>query len=64
MRHKENARVPLTGESVDLVVWAFALRTLGIVRDDDAMVEQAVHIFESMGLGWQVTETGRLIAEP
>ena len=42
----------------------FALRTLGIVRDDEAMVEQAVHIFESMGLGWQVTETGRLIAEP
>jgi SAM-dependent methyltransferase len=31
MRHKENGRVPLTDECVDLVVWAFVLRTLGHV---------------------------------
>ncbi|MGH7619181.1 MAG: class I SAM-dependent methyltransferase [Gemmatimonadaceae bacterium] len=31
MRHKENGRVPLSDECVDLVVWAFVLRTLGHV---------------------------------
>jgi SAM-dependent methyltransferase len=31
MRHKENGRVPLSDESVDLVIWAFVLRTIGHV---------------------------------
>lgn len=31
MRHKENGRLPLPDESVDLALWAFAFRTLGHV---------------------------------
>jgi len=31
MRHKESGRVPLSDESVDVVLWAFVLRTLGQV---------------------------------
>ena len=41
----------------------FALRTLGIVRDDEAMVEQAVVIFEAMGLDWYAAETRKLVAQ-
>lgn len=31
MRHKDNGRLPLPDESVDLALWAFAFRTLGHV---------------------------------
>jgi SAM-dependent methyltransferase len=31
IRHKENGRLPLPNESVDLALWAFAFRTLGHV---------------------------------
>lgn len=31
IRHKENGRLPLSDESVDLALWAFAFRTLGHV---------------------------------
>jgi tetratricopeptide (TPR) repeat protein len=41
----------------------FALRTLGIVRGDEAMVENAVSVFESIGLDWHAAETGRLKAQ-
>jgi len=30
----------------------FALRAVGIVREDEEMVRQARAVFESMGLGW------------
>ena len=31
----------------------FALRTLGLVRGDPALVEQAIERFETMGLDWR-----------
>jgi SAM-dependent methyltransferase len=31
MRHRENGRLPLADESVDVALWAFAFRTLGHV---------------------------------
>ena len=35
----------------------FALRTLGRVRSDRALTEQAVERFEAMGLGWHAAKT-------
>ena len=39
----------------------FALRALGIVREDEELVEQATARFEAMGLGWHAAETRRLV---
>jgi hypothetical protein len=38
----------------------FALRALGIVREDAALIEQATARFEAMGLDWHAAETRRL----
>jgi class 3 adenylate cyclase len=38
----------------------FALRTLGLVRGDRALTEQAVARFEAMGLGWHAAKTRAL----
>jgi SAM-dependent methyltransferase len=46
MRHKENGRVPLSDECVDLVVWAFVLRTLGHVS---SMLEETRRILRPGG---------------
>lgn len=40
----------------------FALRTLGSVRSDPALTEQAVERFEALGLGWHAART-RALAE-
>ena len=39
----------------------FALRALGIVRQDRAMIERAANRFESFGLGWHSTRTRALL---
>jgi class 3 adenylate cyclase len=39
----------------------FALRALGLVRDDDGLIERAISRFESMGLEWHAAETKRLL---
>ena len=41
----------------------FALRALGIVREDEALLEQARAAFETLGLAWHADETGKLIAQ-
>jgi hypothetical protein len=38
----------------------FALRALGVVREDRALVEQAAQRFEAFGLGWHAAETRSL----
>ncbi len=38
----------------------FALRTLGLVRGDRALTDQAVERFEAMGLGWHAAKTRAL----
>ena len=38
----------------------FALRTLGLVRTDPTLTEQAVGRFEAMGLGWHAAKTRAL----
>jgi hypothetical protein len=35
----------------------FALRALGIVRQDRALIERAADRFESFGLGWHAART-------
>jgi class 3 adenylate cyclase len=39
----------------------FALRALGIVRDDQPLVEEAVTRFEALGLDWHADETRALL---
>ena len=40
---------------------AFALRALGIARDDRALLRQALARFEAMGLSWHAGQTRRLL---
>jgi class 3 adenylate cyclase/tetratricopeptide (TPR) repeat protein len=41
---------------------AFALRTLGVVREDETLISRALERFESMGLDWHAAETRKLLA--
>jgi hypothetical protein len=38
----------------------FALRALAIVREDDALLEQAIGRFQQMGLTWHAEQTRKL----
>jgi hypothetical protein len=40
-----------------IYVEPFALRALGIVRGDDALIERAIVRFDAMGLDWHADET-------
>jgi hypothetical protein len=40
----------------------FALRALGIVREDDALLREALERFEQLGLGWHAEQTRALLA--
>ena len=39
----------------------FGLRALGVVRDNEELVEQALARYEAMGIDWHAEETRRLI---
>ena len=39
----------------------FALRALGVVREDEALIEQALSRFEALGLDWHTAETRKLL---
>jgi class 3 adenylate cyclase len=41
----------------------FALRALGVVREDVQLIEQAVERFEAMDLGWHEEQTRALLAD-
>ena len=41
----------------------FALRALGLVREDERLVEQALERFREFGLDWYAEETTRLVAQ-
>jgi class 3 adenylate cyclase len=41
----------------------FALRALGVVRQDERLIEQAARLFESMGLAWHEARTRVLLDE-
>ena len=51
----EEAAVPLLQPGTYLE--PFALRTLGVVRSDRALTEQAVERFDAMGLRWHAAKT-------
>ena len=40
----------------------FALRALGVVQDDDAMVQRALERFEAMSIAWHAAATRRVLA--
>jgi len=41
----------------------FALRTLGVVREDENLIHQAVERFEAMHLDWHAAKTRKLVVE-
>jgi hypothetical protein len=41
----------------------FALRALGLVREDETLIEQARERFRALGLDWYAEETARLVAQ-
>ncbi len=41
----------------------FALRALGVVRDDESLIEQAAARFDAMGLDWHAGETRKLVEQ-
>ena len=43
------------------VLEPFALRTLGIVREDETLIEQAATRFQAFGLGWHARQTSALL---
>jgi hypothetical protein len=43
---------------------AFALRALGVVREDDELIRQAIERFRAMELDWHVAQTKSLLARP
>ena len=42
----------------------FALRALGLVREDEQLLDDAAARFDALGLGWHAAETRRLPAAP
>jgi hypothetical protein len=40
----------------------FALRALGLVREDEALIEQAVDRFEAIGLTWHAEQSRKPLA--
>jgi hypothetical protein len=45
----------------DTYLEPFALRALGIVREDEELIRQALERFEAMGLAWHAGETRKLL---
>jgi hypothetical protein len=41
----------------------FALRSLGVVREDEALVEQARERFLALGLDWHAAQTAALLRD-
>jgi hypothetical protein len=46
----------------DTYLEPFALRALGAVRDDQALLEQAIGCFQAIGLTWHAEQTRKLVA--
>src|SRR5205807_7114232 len=44
-----------------IVLEPFALRALGVVREDEKLIAQAVSRFETLGLDWHAAETRALL---
>jgi hypothetical protein len=60
-RHEEVEQEAATLASARSVLRPFALRALGVVREDPALLEDAITRFEQFGLGWHAEETRRLV---
>jgi hypothetical protein len=42
----------------------FALRALGLVREDEQLIDQAAERFAALGLAWHAEQTRKLITQP
>jgi hypothetical protein len=56
----EREAAPLA--SARSVLRPFALRALGVVREDQALLQDAIERFEAFGLGWHAEQT-RLVLQ-
>jgi class 3 adenylate cyclase/tetratricopeptide (TPR) repeat protein len=56
----EAEALPLLGRNPYLE--PFAQRALGVAREDDSLIEQALARFQSLGLDWHAGETRKLLA--
>ena len=45
------------------VLRPFALRALGTVREDEALLKDAIERFDALGLGWHAAQTRLLVLE-
>ena len=50
-----------TPDTIRIVLEPFALRALGVVREDEKLIAQAVSRFETLGLDWHAAETRALL---
>lgn len=42
----------------------FALRALGVVREDEPLIDRAVRCFDAMGLSWHAEQTRAIVGRP
>jgi hypothetical protein len=57
----EQEAAPLA--SAHSVLRPFALRALGVAREDPALLHDAIERFEQLGLGWHASETRKLVLQ-
>ncbi len=62
-RREEVEREAAPLASARSVLRPFALRALGVVRQDEALLQDAIARFEAFGLDWHAAETRRLVLQ-
>ena len=63
-RHEDVEQEAAPLASARSVLRPFAMRALGIVREDPDLLQGALERFEAFGLGWHAAETRRLVLQP
>ena len=62
-RHEDVEQEAAPLASARSVLRPFAMRALGVVREDPELLQAAVERFEAFGLGWHAAETRRLVLQ-
>ena len=62
-RHEDVEQEAAPLASARSVLRPFAMRALGVVREDPDLLQAALERFEAFGLGWHAAETRRLVLQ-
>ena len=62
-RHEEVEREAAPLASARSVLRPFALRALGVVREDQSLLQEAIQRFEAFGLDWHAEQTRLLVLQ-